>query len=172
MKVGPIIAIASAVVVTGLLVTASRTPEKGAEAVSQEVHSDHDHSESVEGMSPLDAKVNQAVEIIQSGSQSPMVAIGMLKEVLEEDPQHIGALTWLGEFSIQSGQLDRAEGRFLTILAIEPNNLLALDRLLKVYASTGETDKSIAVVQEFLEKNQNHPEKEELESLLATLREQ
>ncbi|GGH66223.1 MAG: tetratricopeptide repeat protein [Bacteroidetes bacterium] len=167
MKTGPIIAVASAAVLTTLLFIAPRTPQTV--EVAQEEEAVHDHSH--EGMSPLDAKVAQAVEIIQSQEQPPMVAVGMLREVLEEDPQHIGALMTLGDLSVMSNQLDRAEGRYITILAIEPDNFEALEKLLQVYDATGKVDQAKGAIQEFLEKNERHPERAELEERLSLLQE-
>ena len=53
-----------------------------------------------EEVSALDVKVDEAVAIIQSGEGAPMVAIGMLLDVLREDPNHEKALMWLGNFSM------------------------------------------------------------------------
>lgn len=167
MKKGPIIAVVSAVTLTLLLVLAPRTPEKEDAAVD----SGHIHSDS-EGVSELDEKVNRAVEIIRNGEQPPMAAVALLREVLEEDPQHIGALMWLGEFSIMSGQMDKAEARYVTVLAIEPDNYQALEKLLQVYEATGDGDRAAGAIREFLDKNESNPNREALEERLAGFEEQ
>lgn len=168
MKKGPIIAIASAAVLTALMVIAPRTPKTVAAAeVSEEAH-DHEHDAE---MSDLDAKVARAVEIIQGGEQPPMAGVALLREVIEEDPEHIGALMWLGEFSIMSGQLDKAEERYLKVLSIQPNNYVALERLLLVYGENGNTEGEILAIQEFLDKNESTPNREVLEARLAQIQE-
>lgn len=63
----------------------------------------------------LEEKLDRAVELVQGGG-NPMEGIGLLKEVLEEDPGNVDALMYLGVFSMQSGQFDKAEGRFTTII--------------------------------------------------------
>ncbi|MCB0481253.1 MAG: tetratricopeptide repeat protein [Flavobacteriales bacterium] len=65
-------------------------------------------------------KINQAVELISSGKEPPMAGITLLREVLEEDPQNVEAHFYLGYFSVQSGQYDKAVERFLTVLEINP----------------------------------------------------
>lgn len=168
MKKGPIIAFGSAVVLTALIALAPRSP-KGVAGDAAHGEPGHVHTEDEAALNPLDAKVAQAVEIIQSGSQPPMAGVALLREVIEEDPQHIGALMWLGEFSVMSGQLDRAEARYLTVLALEKDNSTALEKLLSVYESTGQVDRAKEAVQEFVENNPAHPGNAQLQERLANL---
>ncbi len=175
MKSGQIIAIASAVVLTGLLFIAPRTVERNEQAATTSVEEGHDHDhdhEGEEGAEDLDAKVQKAVEIIQSGEQPPMVAIGMLREVLEEDPQNLGALYWMGEFSMMSGQFDKAEGRFQTMLAIDPANALAAKKLAEVYVATDRVPQAIELLENFVGEHTNQSGTEELKAYLAEIREQ
>lgn len=75
-----------------------------------------------EQTSSLHDKVHRAVDIITKGEGAPMEGIKLLKEVLEEDPQNEEALYYLGNFSIQSGQFDKAIGRFQSLVEINPSN--------------------------------------------------
>ncbi|KAB2810356.1 tetratricopeptide repeat protein [Phaeocystidibacter luteus] len=175
MKIGPIIAIVVAAAVTAFLVFSdtSLTEEEANAKRMEAEHADHDHSEHEgEDVSDLDAKVAEAVEIIETGSRPPMVAIQMLLEVVEEDPENIGALMVLGDFSVMSGQYEKAEGRYQTILALEPNNDVALNKLIGVYTTTDKVAEAKTAIQGFLEKNKNHPRSEEYNKLLESLGEQ
>ena len=84
MKRNQLIALVVAVVAAVLIISLPRTPYE-AEVI-----------EEVEGTSVLDAKVDEAVAIIQNGEGAPMQAIGMLLDVLKEDPNHEKSLTLVG----------------------------------------------------------------------------
>ena len=59
-------------------------------------------------LSPLDTKVQKAVELIQGGSENPMEAIMLLREVVQEDSNHRDAHFWLcTPDSIIYGSVDR-----------------------------------------------------------------
>lgn len=67
-------------------------------------------------------KIEEAVKIITEGTGAPMKGIQLLKEVLEEDPKNEQALYYLGNFSIQSGQFDKAVIRFQALLEVNAEN--------------------------------------------------
>lgn len=90
----------------------------------------------------LDAKVQQAVELITSQSGAPMKGIALLKEVLDEDPKNIKALYYLGVFSIQSGQYEKAIDRFNAILEIEPLNSEVRLLLAQSYLQVAQSEKA------------------------------
>jgi tetratricopeptide (TPR) repeat protein len=69
----------------------------------------------------LDERVEEAVALINEGKESPMTGITMLKEVLEKDPNHSGALYNLGMMSFQTGQYDKAVERFDVLLSNRPD---------------------------------------------------
>ncbi|MFP5470806.1 MAG: tetratricopeptide repeat protein [Bacteroidia bacterium] len=101
--------------------------------------------------SPLDLKVEQAIEMVQQ-TGAPMQGIAMLKEVLEEDPNHKEALWQLGMFSVQSGQYDKAIERFETLLKVIGNdndkaNIGPLFELSKAYMATGDYQKAITTLE-------------------------
>ncbi|MEZ4938921.1 MAG: hypothetical protein R2799_15135 [Crocinitomicaceae bacterium] len=68
----------------------------------------------------MDARVQLGISYVQGGG-APMVGIGMLKEVLKEDPENKYAIWTLGTFSQQSGQHEKAIQRFEDLLNIEVN---------------------------------------------------
>jgi tetratricopeptide (TPR) repeat protein len=101
-------------------------------------------------VSPLDAKVREAVRLIQEGTGNPMEAIALLREVVEADPQHRDGLFHLGEFSRMSGQLDRALDRYASILQYYPN-----DHEAAVLADLGRRDEARQFVAKYLTDHPN-----------------
>lgn len=71
----------------------------------------------------LHAKTNLAMSYV--GSDSPMKAITMLREVLDQEPNYIPAIMSLGGLSMQSNQYDKAAARFQNVLKIDPSNVNA-----------------------------------------------
>jgi tetratricopeptide (TPR) repeat protein len=71
----------------------------------------------------LHAKTNLAMTYVTS--DSPMTAISMIREVLDNDPNYVPALMSLGALSMQSNQFDKAVGRFTQVLKISPGNVNA-----------------------------------------------
>ena len=101
-------------------------------------------------VSALDVKVDEAVAIIQSGEGAPMVAIGMLLDVLREDPNHEKALMWLGNFSMMSGQWDKAIDRFHQLSQLFPENEMYALNKVQALLQTGDTTRAIEVSNEYL----------------------
>ena len=98
----------------------------------------------------LDAKVDEAVAIIQSGEGAPMQAIGMLLEVLKENPDHEKALMWLGNFSMMSGQWDKAVDRFHQLSQLHPENEMYTLNKAQALLQTGDTTKALEVANEYI----------------------
>jgi tetratricopeptide (TPR) repeat protein len=73
--------------------------------------------------SNLHAKTNLAMSYV--GSDSPMKAITMLREVLDQEPNYVPAIMSLGGLSMQSNQYDKAAARFQNVLKIDPANVNA-----------------------------------------------
>lgn len=75
------------------------------------------------GEALLDVKANLAMTYI--ASSDPMKGIALLREILEKDPNHKGAIFNLGVLSIQSNQYDRAIERFEQLVGLDPENVQA-----------------------------------------------
>jgi predicted Zn-dependent protease len=103
-----------------------------------------------EEASALDVKVDEAVAIIQSGEGAPMVAIGMLLDVLREDPNHEKALMWLGNFSMMSGQWEKAIDRFHQLSQLFPENEMYALNKAQALLQTGDTTRAVEVSDEYL----------------------
>jgi tetratricopeptide (TPR) repeat protein len=67
-------------------------------------------------------ELQRAIDLV-NGGVSPMEGIQILQALVAEDSTNVEAHLWLGRFSVQSGQLDKAVSRFQTILRIEPDHL-------------------------------------------------
>ncbi|MFZ6050831.1 tetratricopeptide repeat protein [Halocola ammonii] len=67
---------------------------------------------------PLHQKVDKAVGMVKG--ENPMEGIMLLREVLEEDSTYVPAIYWLGMFSVESGQLDKAQERFEQVVQLNP----------------------------------------------------
>jgi len=90
-----------------------------------------------------DSKIEEAVKIITQGTDSPMKGIKLLKEVIAEEPDNESALYYLGNFSIQSGQYEKAIIRFENLVKVNPDHYEA--RYLLGYSFEMMKDTSSAV---------------------------
>lgn len=157
MKKGVVIAIVAAIVVSTGLFFAPITPEKKeVEAVDPQTAS-------------LDQKVDEAVLIIQNADGAPMRGIAILREVLSEDPNHVKANYWMGEFSWISGQFDKAVPRFEKVLEVDPDNVDAAKRLVTVYIQLQKNEKAKSVVETFEKNNPNHEALAEMNAILDNI---
>ena len=157
MKKGVVIAIVAAIVVSTGLFFAPITPEKKeVEAVDPQTAS-------------LDQKVDEAVLIIQNADGAPMRGIAILREVLSEDPNHVKANYWMGEFSWVSGQFDKAVPRFEKVLEVDPDNVDAAKRLVTVYIQLQQNEKAKCVVETFEKNNPNHEALAEMNAILDNI---
>jgi cytochrome c-type biogenesis protein CcmH/NrfG len=145
MKRAWVYAVSAVVVVTAgvwLLPHAPSTPEEAApEAIA---------------LSPLDAKVQEAVAIIQSGEGNPMQAIFALREVVEEEPTHRDAQFYLGQFSMLSGQFDKAVERFEIVLQTYGDDEAAAVGLAQARSQMGDTEGAIQGLQTFFNRISQH----------------
>ncbi len=164
MKRGQILAILGAVVLTIVLYLAARTPKESATEAGPETI-----EKPVADASELDAKVEQAVQIIQSGSGAPMQAVTLLREVIAVDSNHISANFWLGEFSMMSGQFDKAIIRFNKLLHLQPDNAEYCIKLARAHSSAGQPEQGVAVLNAFLSTHPDEKTKEQVGPVLEEL---
>ncbi len=85
--------------------------------------------------SNLDWQVKIGMTYIPSAN--PMQGIGMIREVLQENPQHRLALLNLGLLSMRSGQFDKAVERFEQLVALAPEEAKGQFYLGMAYAEAG-----------------------------------
>jgi cytochrome c-type biogenesis protein CcmH/NrfG len=76
------------------------------------------------------------------GTGEPMKGVQMLRAITREKPDDVPANMLLGRMSIQSGQFDKAIGRFETVLKKEPENKEALYFMAQAYEGKGDKKES------------------------------
>ncbi len=81
------------------------------------------------------------------GTGEPMRGVQILLAITREKPDDIPANMLLGRMSIQSGQFDKAVGRFETILKNEPENKEALYFLAQAWEGKGDKKKAIELLE-------------------------
>jgi len=93
-----------------------------------------------------DTKLALATGYIE-GTGEPMRGVQILLAITREKPDDIPANMLLGRMSIQSGQFDKALGRFETVLKKEPENKEALYFLAQAYEGKGDKKKAIELLE-------------------------
>jgi tetratricopeptide (TPR) repeat protein len=91
------------------------------------------------------------------GAGEPMRGVQILLAITREKPGDIPANMLLGRMSIQSGQFDKAIGRFETVLKTEPQNKEALYFLSMAYEGKGDKKKAIELLEQ-VKKIVNNPQ--------------
>lgn len=87
----------------------------------------------------LEAKTKIAMTYFTS---NPPQGVGLLREVLAEDPKNEFALYNMGMLAVQSGQYDRAIERLEELKAVNPNHVQGALMLGVAYANKGNKDKA------------------------------
>lgn len=123
----------------------------------------------VNAASPLDLKVKEAVQIVQSG-ENPMQGIALLREVLVEDPNHMEATYTLGMLSMQSNQFEKAVERFKRVLELDPKRHEVWQLIGQAYEGLGENIKAIAAYQSFVTNTDDVKSKSAVEQRIEQLR--
>lgn len=85
-----------------------------------------------------DSKLEEALAYVRQGTD-PMKGIMMLREMVEKDSSNVLAHFYLGEFSLQSGQLDKAIDRFNKVLLLDSNYKEAYKMLAKAWTEKGDS---------------------------------
>lgn len=89
--------------------------------------------------SSVEGKVLYAYILVRT-DPAPMKGIGLLTQVLETDPEQTDALYMLGEFSIESGQFEKALERFKKLLSLRPLNADYYFKLSEVFSRMNQKD--------------------------------
>lgn len=117
----------------------------------------------------LDEKITEAIQIIQGGKEPPMKGIGLLREVLQEDPGNIRALNTLGVFSLVSGQAEKAEERFREILGLDSTQTEAWFYLGEAKLMQGDTASARSAYQDYLHRAPEGGSRAEAETRIASM---
>jgi outer membrane protein assembly factor BamD (BamD/ComL family) len=95
-----------------------------------------------------------------------MQAIGMLLDVLKEDPNHEKALLWLGNFSMMSGQWEKAVDRFHQLSQLRPEVEIYTLNKVQALMQTGDTTRALSTANEYIN---NYPEAERVKDFAEGL---
>lgn len=160
------------ILVGGAVVTALMLSPTTPSSTTLEVpsHEAHNHESEEVSADPLQAKVDEASRILMEGKQPPMMAIGMIREVLEVDSNHIGALMKLGEFSLLSGQYEKAEMRFSRVLALEPTTKGCAAGYVDALLGEGKSEEANKFAADFLTKHPEHVDSKWIQSKVESLK--
>ncbi len=90
-------------------------------------------------------------------TENPMAGIGMLREILIENPNDRQAILNLGFLSIQSGQFDRARERFEKLLSLDPSDQEARLYLAVSMIEIDEQSQARLLLEEILSSNDSIP---------------
>lgn len=98
----------------------------------------------------VEARLAQAVHLVEEGKE-PMRGIAMLQEILSEDSLNIEAHWHLAQFSVVSGQFDKAAARFETVVALDGDRRFpdAWFYLGRTYATLGDTANAISALNKY-----------------------
>lgn len=115
-----------------------------------------------------DAKTDLGV-CYAEGTSNPMQGIMMLREVVQEAPNHVMAQYNLGILSVKSGQLDKAIDRFKNVLAIDPTIEDARFLLGKTYMQMGNNAEALKSFETLKKESKNEELVKEVESLISQI---
>lgn len=93
----------------------------------------------------LEAKTGLGVAYVNGGA-TPMQGIGLLREVVAQDPDNMSANLNLGLFSMKSGQFEKAVDRFKTVLKQKPD-FETYFYMAESYKQLGRKNEAIAAYQ-------------------------
>lgn len=86
--------------------------------------------------------------LLVSNTSEPMKGIAMLRDVAERNPDFLDAQLTLANFSITSGQFDKAVERMEEVLKRHPDEPKALFLLAVAYQNKGEKDKAVDLLRQ------------------------
>lgn len=85
--------------------------------------------------------VDRAVALVNG--DNPMAGIQALRDLANAEPPNVDAIVWLGIFSIQSGQKDKAREHFARVLTLEPSHTEATWQLALLDMEEGRYDAAV-----------------------------
>ena len=118
----------------------------------------------------LDAKADQAANIMDLGQGPPMKAVGMLRDILQIDSNNRKALLYLGIFSVRSGQFDKALKRFNRLTELDPANAEYHRYLGDTYIKSGKNDEGIKELEKYRDLIKDPDAQKEVDKMIKDLR--
>jgi tetratricopeptide (TPR) repeat protein len=102
-----------------------------------------------------------------------MMGVGLLKEVLQQDPDNRKALNYIGLFSMQSAQYDKAIERFEHLVKLGPDNdpdyPFYYRSLGQAYAAAGKKNEALGAYKKYKSLVKDENLKQEADKLINTV---
>jgi outer membrane protein len=117
----------------------------------------------------IDAKADLAVCYVE-GTKDVMKGVGMLREILELNPEHQKSLFYLGVLSMQSGQYDKARERFEQLVVLQPGNPFHYYYLGQIHMAMGNKMKAVAFFENYKNLVQDVNLRKEAEHLINSIK--
>lgn len=108
-------------------------------------------------------------EVFSSQGTSMPKGITDLRKLVEEDSTNIEAQTGLGMFGLQSGQYDKAEKRFRTVIAIDPNDKMGYWYLAGALEAQNKNADAVKYLKAYIAHNTDTAENKEVEKYINEL---
>ena len=118
----------------------------------------------------LDAKADQAANIMDLGQGPPMKAVGMLRDILQTDSNNRKALLYLGIFSVRSAQFDKAIKRFQRLTELDPADAEYHRYLGDTYIKSGNNELGIKELEKYRDLIKDPEAKAEVEKMIKDLK--
>tara|TARA_B100000780_G_scaffold274870_2_gene240538 strand:+ start:163 stop:627 length:465 start_codon:yes stop_codon:yes gene_type:complete len=116
----------------------------------------------------VETQIDSAIAMVNGGS--PMEGIFLLRDLSEEHPGNMRIQLNLGMFAVQSGQLDKAETRFNTVLEDNPNQAEALYFMGYIESQKGNNTKAVEYLEKALENASDENLKSEIQQFINELK--
>jgi lipopolysaccharide biosynthesis regulator YciM len=114
---------------------------------SWEVNRAIENYDRVIGLNPQNDTARIGLAECYFGTGAAMKGVSVLREITNKDPEHIPANIMLGQQGLISGQYDKAQIRFETVLKKDPKNLEAMLGLAEAYKGQGHKDKAVELLE-------------------------
>ena len=126
-----------------------------------------DITQNKEETKAYDTKIQLAIEKVKG--QNPMEGIMMLKEIVDQDPENVEALFYLGMFSMESDQFEKAVVRFQSILSIDSSFIIAHRYLGESLLAIGDTIGALNELEKYVVVERDGKNRQEINILINKL---
>lgn len=107
-------------------------------------------AQAVSVIDSVDLQISELVKKIQNGEGQPMLNIIALRDLANQHPERHNAQLWMGVFSAQIGQWDKAVARFQAARQAEPSDEPTVVYLAEALHNLGDTPQAVETLREFV----------------------